>query len=246
MKRFTPLFIIGFVLFPILHSSCVFRSAELRGNYHVTSDTLPVGDYESIELNVSAEIIYRQMPQSEPFLQISTDENILQALSINITGKRLIIESKTDTILKPSRLVIYTNSKNLNELSVSGAGNIRMENEVNAKDLSINISGAAKLYADSLFCENIHLSISGVGNVYITGAATKADIQISGVGNIFADNFLIQDLDCNISGTGKENVFVAQTLHASVSGTGKINYRGNPQTVETSVSGVGAIKKIEE
>ena len=190
-------------------------------------------------------MIYRQLPYNEPYLQVSVDENIFPSLSFSVKEKRLIIAHNSDSNLNPTRFVIYTNSKNLNGLHLSGAGDIRLENEVNARNMKIEISGAGDLKADSLYCENIHLHISGAGKAEIAGAATKAAFQISGAGDVDAFHFLAEELDCRISGAGDMEVFVTKTLSASISGTGNLNYRGNPERVNTSVSGTGKIKKVD-
>ena len=244
MRRFTPLFVLIFALFPILHSSCIFHRGEVKGNYHVVSDTLEIGDYDAIELSVGAEIIYRQMSQSEPFLQISTDENIMPALLIQVKNNRLIIESKTDSILRPSRMIIYTNSKNLKDICILSSGDVRLENEVNAQEMNIVINGSGDVKADSLFCETLNLKINGSGDIMLAGAANSAKFRISGSGDIFAEKFLIQEVDCRINGSGDISTYVARKLHASINGSGDLQYFGNPESVVTSINGSGEIQKV--
>ncbi|GHU69904.1 DUF2807 domain-containing protein [Bacteroidia bacterium] len=246
MKRFTPLFILGFVLFPIFNSSCVFHNKTIKGNYNIVSKTLSIDDYESIELRVGADLVYRQSAQNEPFLQVSVDENIFPLLRFSSEGKRLIIDQSNDSNLNPSYCVIYTNSKKLNEIRLTGSGDICLENEVNAKKLDIEITGSGDVKADSLFCENFRLCITGAGDVNIAGAATSADFHITGSGDINALDFLTEELECNITGTGDVKAFVTRKLNASISGSGDVKYRGNPDKINASVSGAGEISKIEK
>lgn len=244
MQRFTPFFVVLFVLFPIIHSSCVFNRSEVHGNYQVVSDTLEIEDYDAIELNVCADVIYRQISQAEPFLQISTDENILPALWVQVKGNRLIIDSKKDSVLRPSRLIIYTNSKNLKDICINGSSDICLENEVNTQEMNILINGAGDIKADSLFCERLNVKINGSGDIALAGAATSADFRVSGSGDILATNFLVQEMDCRISGSGDISIYVTRKLNASITGSGDIKYRGNPESINTSVNGSGEIQKI--
>ncbi|MDR1681802.1 MAG: DUF2807 domain-containing protein [Candidatus Symbiothrix sp.] len=246
MKRFTPVFIFVFALFSLLNTSCVLNDKTIKGNYNIVNQTLSIDDYESIELRVGAELIYRQSPQSEPFLQVAVDENILPSLRFLSKGKRLIIDQKNDSNLNPTRFVIYTNSKSLNDIKIAGSGDICLENEVNAPQMDIEITGSGDVKADSLFCENIRLQITGSGDISIAWAATTAGFSITGSGDINALDFLAGELKCQITGSGDIKAFAGNELNVSITGSGDMHYRGNPDKINLSVNGSGDIKKVEE
>lgn len=244
MKRFTSFFICSFIAFPVFHSCLPSHWKEVKGNYHIVNEKIAIPDYDEITVNISADVVYRQIAQDEPFLQVSVDANILPLLNISVKNHRLIIDQTDDSIIKPSKLVIYTNSRNLEQVKITGSGNVLLANEVNAKEMKLSIIGSGDVKTDSLYCKELEVKITGSGDVLLNGAATSADFRISGSGNIRAFNYAIEDLDCRISGSGDIEALVLRELKASISGSGDIRYKGHPKSVHTSVSGSGDIIQI--
>jgi hypothetical protein len=246
MKRLTPLFIFCFIAFPFLHSCLFINYKEIKGNYTILNEKMVIDDYDEIVLDVPAKVIYQQISQEEPFLQVSVDENIFPSLEIYVKDNRLIITQNNDSSLNPTQFKIYTNSKNLCKIEVKGSGDIFMEKAVNAQDMEIRISGSGDVKTDSLYCENLKLKIAGAGDVEIKGAATHATFSISGAGDIKAFDYLVQNLNCNISGAGNVEASVYKSLDVSISGSGNVEYKGNPELVTTTISGSGDIRKANE
>jgi hypothetical protein len=231
--------------FPFLHSCVISNWKEVKGNYQVVNKTIAIGDYDEILLNLPANVIYQQISQEKPFLQVTVDENIFPSLAISVQGKRLVITQNNDSNLHPSRLVIYTNSKDLNKINITGSGDIRLENAVNTGNMEIAVMGSGDVKADSLYCENLKVKITGSGDIVLKGAAGKAAYSITGSGDIDALDYLVQELDCRVSGSGDIKAYVYSQLKASVSGSGDIRYRGDPESVDTHVAGSGEIHKIK-
>ncbi|MDR0863615.1 MAG: DUF2807 domain-containing protein [Candidatus Symbiothrix sp.] len=246
MKRFTPLFIACFIAFPLLHSCLSGNFKEIKGNYTIVNEKIAIDDYEGIILGVPAEVIYQQISQAEPFLQVLVDENILPRLKISVEDHCLVISQNTDSMLRPTQFKIYTNSRSLCKVEIAGTGNILMEKEVNSQDMDILISGVGNVKTDSLYCEILKVKITGAGDAEINGAATNATFSIDGTGSIKAFGYLVQDLNCSINGAGDVEAYVSKNLNANVSGVGNLRYKGNPETVVTNINGVGDIRKTNE
>jgi hypothetical protein len=234
-----------FVVLPSFHSCTINYGKGLRGNHQIVNETIPVGDYDDIALGLPAEVIYRQISQDEPFLQVSTDENIVQSLDIFVRGKQLVIKLKEDVNLYPSRLVIYTNSRSLSRVSVAGSGDVYLERAVNARSMHVSIAGSGNFKSDSLYCESLDVKIAGSGDANLRGAATNARYAIAGSGDIQAFDYLVENLDCRISGSGDIRAYVDKKLNARISGSGDIRYKGSPASVDQKVSGSGSIVKAD-
>ena len=244
MKRLTTLFILCFAAFPLFHSCIMGPWSVVRGNHQIVNETIAIDDYDEIALSVSADVVYRQISQAEPFLQVTVDENILQYLNISVRNNRLIIKSEDNINLLPSRFVIYTNSRSLSKVSITGSGDMLLEKAVNARDMKISVTGSGDLKTDSLYCETLDVSITGSGNVNLKGAATNTQYGITGSGDIRAYDYLVENLDCRISGSGDIQAYVVKKLMARISGSGDIRYKGNPESVDTKVTGSGDIRRV--
>ncbi|GHT02700.1 DUF2807 domain-containing protein [Bacteroidia bacterium] len=244
MKRFTSLFILCFIIFPFFHSCVVNNWKEVKGNYQIVTEKIAISDYDEILLDLPATVIYRQISQEEPFLQVTVDDNILPSLEIGVQGRQLVITQKNDSNLHPSRLVIYTNSKHLSKVNVKGSGDVLLEKAVNAGDMEISVTGSGNVKTDSLYCETIRVLVAGSGDVEMKGAANRADFKVTGSGAISAFDYLVQQLDCQVAGSGDIRASVYKKLNATVSGSGDIQYKGDPESVNTQVAGSGDITKV--
>jgi hypothetical protein len=242
MNTFTKLFAFLFMLFPFLISCNHFGKMPIQGNYQLLNQRMIAEDYNSIVLNLPAEVFYQQFSDSAPYLQIHTDENIFAALDVKVLDNRLIIEAKKDSIIKPSKLTIYTCSHNLREVIITGSGNMRLKGEVNAKDFDLDISGSGSLSSDSLLCEKASIQITGSGEAHLKGASNQSSFIISGSGFLSAYDYLTQDLKCQITGSGNAQAWVTQKLDAMLTGSGDLFYKGDPQLINSQVLGSGKIK----
>jgi hypothetical protein len=241
-----PLNTISFILCLMassLLSSCIISYGRgINGSRQIINKEIPIDGYDEIHLSLQAEVIYRHIAQDSPFLQISTDDNILPHLRLQTQGNRLILRSESGVNLRPSRLVIYTNSQSLSRIAIAGSGSIALEGAVNAKHLQLSIAGSGAMKTDSLYCETLQISISGSGYARLNGAATTARYDIAGSGMIRSDNYLVEYLTCNVSGSGSIHAWADKLLDANVSGSGSIQYRGAPTSISKNVSGSGNIQ----
>ena len=245
MKHSAQLFAFLFAAFPILMSCAFSHQKPIYGNYQMVNQRINISNYEKIILNIPAEVFYQQFSDSVPYLQIHTDENIYEALDVRVQDNQLIIDVKEHNAIRPTQLTIYTCSPNLNQVKLSGAGEIRLKGEVNAKDFELNISGSGNLLADSLLCNNLSAKITGSGNAQLTGASTNSSFSITGSGNINAYKYLVEELNCNITGSGNIETFVTEKLDAKLIGSGNLYYRGNPQSVNNSIIGSGKVESVQ-
>jgi hypothetical protein len=245
MEIFTRLFAFIAIATPFL-TSCNFSSKNaIYGNYQIVSKEINIGDYDEIKIGLEAHVIYQQFSDSIPYLQINTDDNLLASLDIKVEGNKLIIDAKPDSVIRPTQLTIYTNSRNLGKVHISGSGDLYLRGEVNAGNFNLNVAGSGSVRTDSLLCQNLEVKISGSGNAQLIGAAKKSSYTISGSGNIKAFEFLTQFLKCNISGSGNIEAHPREKLDASISGSGNIKYKGLPESINTSVSGSGKVGQAE-
>ncbi len=76
------------------------------------------------------------------------------------------------------------------------------------------------------------------------GQARDFDGNISGSGKMSAANLLANNVDMNVSGSGSAEVYCSGILNAEISGSGKIYYTGNPDKVNSDVSGSGSVKDM--
>lgn len=203
MKQFSKIFAIIFITFPFF-IACNSEKGTIHGNHQIAVQKFTVEDFSSILLNnLEAEVIYQQYSDTAPYLQINTDENILPYLNVRVADNQLIIEAQPDSIVSPSKLKIYTNSKSLAKVDLTGSGKVHLLGEVNSREMEIKIQGSGEIVTDSLICHTLNMDIVGSGIAMLKGAATESRLSIQGDGNIDASGYLVENLQTDIIGSGK-------------------------------------------
>ena len=217
----------------------------VRGSGEIVSKEISISDYTEIEAAGVAEIIYEQKTVGEPYFQINVDDNIFPLLDIRVDNNKLIIKTKDNSNISPSRFKVYTNSSNIGKIKLAGSGEIHLKGEVNSKNLSINLAGSGDIVADSLYCDKFDMSIAGSGTAQLKGASNESAFSVAGSGDIRGYNFTVDNLTTSVAGSGDIQITVGSSLSASIAGSGTLRYQGNPEVVDTKVSGSGEIKKVK-
>lgn len=115
---------------------------------------------------------------------------------------------------------IRISAPNIDELEVSGAANVAV-NELKNAAISVEASGASK--------------------IKLTGDTSKLTVDVSGATSVNADGLKAETVTAEASGACHVDVHATGTLKANASGASKITYSGSPANVEKSDSGVGKV-----
>ena len=91
--------------------------------------------------------------------------------------------------------------------------------------------------------KELKTSISGSGDIELTGSTDIFDLSISGSGDIDAFRLAANNVEVSVSGSGDIDVTANKSIKARVSGSGDITYKGNPEKIDTKSSGSGDISK---
>lgn len=127
-------------------------------------------------------------------------------------------------------------------IHLSGTAELDTEDPIVGDELFVKLSGAGELDIDAKVGV-FTAQLSGTGSMELDGEAENANFKISGIGNIDAYNFKVENLTAKISGTGNAEVYATKSIQAKISGAGNISYKGNPDLVNSDVSGAGSINR---
>lgn len=202
-------------------SSCSFRAfGTTNGSGNSKTESRNVSGFTSVELSGVGTLNIAQTGTES--LKISAEDNLLPLLTSDVSNGTLSLGVKQGNSINPTKPIIYTLTvKNLNGVQLSGAGTI---NAVGIKTDALTVS------------------LSGLGQMTISGSAQSQVAHISGSGDYHARGFQTASTQVTISGAGNATVSASQTLDATVSGAGNVTYYGSPQITQ-SISGVGSIKQ---
>ena len=189
-----------------------------KGSGTVVSQTREVSGFTKVELRGSGELTIEKTGTES--LSISADDNLLPRLTSNVSGDTLILGTRPNLRIVPSKPITYRLTvKDLTGMAVSGSGSVRMSN---------------------LMTNSLTTRISGSGMITANGTVNDQDVRITGSGRYQAEQLTSKTVRAQISGSGTASVLATDQLDVKISGSGTLTYSGNPQITQ-EISGSGKL-----
>lgn len=237
MNTFRFIFLLSII--SLMSTSCYRRNGwGVRGTGSDVTENRPLYGFDRIHLSTDAEVEYVQ--DSLYFFEVTGQANVLQVLKTEVKNSILKIGFNSD-VWDHHTIKIKVHSPHILEFEISGSGDIKSFEAIDASSLECNISGSGNIVLSSLTANSAFANISGSGNVDLgSGTVTNEDFHISGSGNIESLNLLSTKANAEISGSGNISLNVVDDLKVSISGSGDVKYKGRP-AVNTSISGSGRL-----
>jgi len=221
--------------------SCKWTVGFVRGSGNVIAEERDVSDFHKVHLSGVGNLIITQGEVES--LTIEADDNIVPIIEADVFGDELNISFKRGYTFIPSATIkFYLTVADLDEISLSGAGNIDCEG-FETEVLQFDVSGAGDLDFD-LDAERVEVVVSGAGNIILSGKVDSQEIEINGAGKYDGEDLESRECAITVSGAGSATVNVSELLDVEINGVGNVYYAGSP-SVTQDISGLGKIKSIE-
>ena len=205
-----------------------------------------VAGFSAVKASGIATVFLQKGNQEKVVVEVN-DKDIRDRLRVDVVNNVLVIkmeEAKERKVQRQSnvKLKVYVTYKTLKALEGSGATNFNAEDQIEADQFKLKLSGAnsSKL---SIEAKNLDIETSGASNITLTGQADNLVIRSSGASNIKA--YDLKAGDVNVASSGVANIYVTaeNELEVKASGLSNINYKGNAKVVTKEVSKMANIKK---
>ncbi|MBX3009245.1 MAG: DUF2807 domain-containing protein [Melioribacteraceae bacterium] len=190
------------------------------GSGRISIENRSIGSFTGVLIKNIGNVFVTQ--ENSPSIKVEADDNIIKDVTTKVENGSLVI-SLANKSYSNITVHVYVSSPIIEKLLIEGAGNIVVEKPINTG--------------------KIQCAINGTGNISLKGAADEMTCTINGAGNINAFNFIVLKCTALINGVGNCEINVLKELIASITGTGNITFDGNPQTVSSSITGMGKIAK---
>jgi len=193
---------------------------SIHGSSNLRSEQRTVGTCEGIVIQSEGKVYLTQ--SDEQSIRIEADDNIIGRVITERRNGLLVVRLK-EGHYSDITLHVYASLKNIRNVTIEGAG---------------TIEGVTPIRTTSLDCV-----INGAGTIDVKGAGDRIECIVNGAGTIDAEGFAASVGNAVVNGAGTCSVSAKDRIDASVNGVGLITYYGDPQSVNTSVSGLGRIRK---
>ena len=223
-------------------ASCInITNTSKRGCGNIVTSERTVSAFEEINAGNSANVRFHIGEEFRAVLSI--DENLYEYVEIETRNNTLRIQTIRRGSFSPTQFTVDVYAPTLSGVTLSGVGSFENVEKLIVPSFEMNLSGAGTI-TGTIESENFSARISGAGNIRISGSSKNADFRLSGAGGLRGSNFIVNNAVARVSGAGSMDIYVTDDLNATVSGVGSISYRGNPPRVESRVSGVGSVNRV--
>ncbi len=210
----------GLVVVALAPWFSTFSSTLGASSGPVKTEARAVSNFSAVDFRGVGELTITQWNTES--LTIQAEEIILRQIKTEVSNGTLTIRVEPESLksMNTKQGIYYTLTvKRLDAFTLAGAGNIR----------ATNIKG-----------DRLAVTLSGLGNLDISGEAGQQTVVISGAGNYRAEGLKSRTAQVQVTGLGSATVWATDSLDATTTSTGSINYYGSPQ-VNKSVKGLGSV-----
>ncbi|MFT6600949.1 MAG: hypothetical protein ACJAZZ_000067 [Dokdonia donghaensis] len=216
---------------------------SVKGNGELETITRNVGDYD--EISVAGFFDVTLVAGNEGELTIEGESNLLEYIETEVNGDKLTIKVKNKQNLKTSwgkDIKIRVPFRDLNQVSLSGSGEIMSTDVIKANNFRVSVSGSGdiNLVVEASSTES---RVTGSGDLVLRGSTRDHETSVTGSGDLEAGRFKADNVDAKVTGSGDIRVSCEKSIRARVTGSGDIEYVGNPTKQDTKVSGSGDISR---
>jgi Putative auto-transporter adhesin, head GIN domain len=220
--RKVQLLVVSFVAVAATACNFDFNSGitGIKGSGKVVSESRSVAGFTGVSLKGTGQLLIDT--NGTESLEITGDDNLLPEITSEIKGGELVLGTKDNGNISPSKELIYKlSAKTLDSIELAGSG------EIDAK--GINTS-------------RLKVLLGGSGNISAAGTTERQEVTIAGSGNYRGENLKTKASTVSIAGSGDADVDASEKLDVTVAGSGSVKYTGDPKVTQ-NILGSGSVEK---
>jgi hypothetical protein len=189
----------------VLSAGYAWADDDQHNNY-TTQNVDNIGPFENIISNAPFDIEFTQ--RDEQKVSIYGDPAQVANVNITLMGKSLVVGCKENSDVSHVKVI------------------------VTAPDLLCAIAGASgDIEVKYLDNRKFTATVSGSGDIELTGSCDQAVYNANGSGDIDGEEFRVEYLDATVNGSGSIDCRCTETLNANVVGSGEIEIHGPTRMV---------------
>lgn len=221
-------------------TSCSKSGFCKKGHGETVKETRSVGSFTGVNSEGAFDVVITQEASlEEGQVIVEAPDDLQEYIEIDVHNGVLDIDNKK-CFRGDNEITIYVKSKEINDISLSGSGNISSTGVLETSAMTIQLDGSGNIETD-VKCTSLKATITGSGNVETSGSTTSQKLKITGSGNIEHFGLSSATADVSIEGSGNVEVKVSDKLDADIDGSGTITYRGYPD-IDQRITGSGDLK----
>lgn len=210
-------------------------SACIKDNSEVVTESFDLEAFTGIELSMAADVVIVEGDVQQ--VEVTGPSKTVGKIKKTVKNGIWDISLPNGYNRRYDDLQIRITSNNIEEITISGSGDVTASHELPLNYIKISGSGGVQAVTN---VSQLESKISGSGSISISGYTNDLNQTISGSGDFRAFGLESRDAYVKISGSGTAEVYATETLNVQISGSGDVYYKGSPD-ITTNISGSGNI-----
>lgn len=209
----------------------------------VVSKELDLQDFNAIHTYSNVDIIYTQ--GNEYRVCVEGNEKAIECYQIDINDGILTDQTVKNASGTIPSVRLRVTAPMLNEIKISGAGDVDIKKKSKFEALTIDISGAGDLDINSMECGKLTVEVSGAGDIKAQNIqCSSATVSISGAGDAdFRSLTSTGNIEFYCSGAGDIDASVqCPALQIKSNGAGDMDIDAECEFIDAESSGTGHIE----
>ncbi|WP_452224700.1 head GIN domain-containing protein [Lacinutrix chionoecetis] len=242
MKNLKHSLVLAITLFSFTFAQAqLWGGKKIKGNGNMTTITRTTQDYDAIKCAGWMDFIL--IKGTEGDIKIEGESNLLEYIITEVDGNTLKIKTENNVNLKPSfnkSITITIPFQDIDYVSLSGSGDVMSKDKIVTDTFKTSVSGSGDIVLD-IEANTVDANVTGSGDLTLRGKTKNLNASVTGSGDFHGYNLDAMDVDAKVTGSGDVAVVCNGNLKARVTGSGDIEYKGDPKTEDTKVTGSGSI-----
>ena len=224
----------------LLVNSCIIDGWDngISGNGDVREESRDVSGFTGVHASTGIDVFVSEGNSFD--VKVEADENLLEVILTEVSGDMLVIKTDRVNIRNAKSKKVYVTLPKLEELKISSAGDCKGMTPFNCDDLRISISSAGDLKLD-VEADRIDIDISSSGDATLTGRTNVLDAKLSSAGDLHAFDLIANEVSVGVSSAGDARVYAREEISMNASSAGNIYYKGEAKVVHSHSSSAGDI-----
>ncbi len=230
------------IIVALLVNSCIIDGWNngISGNGNVEEESRDVSGFSGVHASTGIDVFISQGSGFD--VKVEADENLLEVILTELNGNMLVIKTDRVNIRSAKSKKVYVTMPKLEELKISSAGDCKGMTPFNCDDLRVSISSAGDLKLD-VEANRIDINISSSGDATLTGRTGVLDANLSSAGDLHAFDLIAETVSVDVSSAGDARVHASGEISMNASSAGNIYYKGGAEVVHSRSSSAGNIVK---
>jgi hypothetical protein len=220
-----------------------------RADGEVVRESRELDPFDRLLMKDHGELLIVQ--GERPALVVEADQALQRRLKSEVQNGRLTLgfgswldklgEAFTTSLTRKAIRYTLTVTE-LTEIEICGLARVRAESLV-SEWLHLKLCGPVDAYFASLKAAALEVDVPTGGRLTIAGRVTTQEISIHGPGEYDGALLLSDRARVRVFGPGQATVWATEELDVQIRGIGDVAYRGTP-TIKKQIMGIGRLRHL--